>query len=76
MSAKSAQPKRPAVAYPVGRCYCGCGADLPDPRGFFVAGHDKRAEAQVIRDRYGNVPNFLIAHGYGPDGPPAEYGEG
>jgi hypothetical protein len=67
---KEVKPKRPSVAYPVGRCYCCCQTELTDPRGFFVPGHDKRAEAQVIRDRYGNVANFLIAHGYGPDGPP------
>jgi hypothetical protein len=63
-------PSKPATAYPMGRCYCGCQAELIDPRAFFLAGHDKRAEARVIRERYGNVPNFLVAHGYGPDTPP------
>jgi hypothetical protein len=62
-------PTKLPTAYPVGRCYCGCGTELSDPRGFFVSGHDKRAEARVIRERYGNVPNFLKAHGYGPDVP-------
>jgi hypothetical protein len=62
-------PTKPPIAYPVGKCYCGCGSELNDPRGFFVSGHDKRAEAKVIKERYGNVPNFLLAHGYGPDSP-------
>ncbi|MBA2324531.1 MAG: hypothetical protein H0V92_11150 [Pseudonocardiales bacterium] len=63
-------PSKRVTAYPMGKCYCGCGAELVDPRAFFQAGHDKRAEARVIREEYGNVPNFLIAHGYGPDTPP------
>lgn len=53
-------------AYPVGQCWCGCKATLASPTAFFVAGHDKRAEAQVIKEKYGNVPNFLLHHGYTP----------
>jgi hypothetical protein len=35
---------------------------------FFLTGHDKRAESAVLKVVYGNVPNFLIEHGYGPGG--------
>lgn len=66
--------QKPATAYPMGKCYCGCGAELADPRAFFLAGHDERAEARVIRERYMNVPNFFVAHGYGPDTPPLTKG--
>jgi hypothetical protein len=53
---------------PTGTCWCGCGAETK--RGsFFATGHDKRAESAVILAEYGNVPSFLVAHGYGPDGP-------
>jgi len=63
---KSRKVGKVQTAFPVGRCYCGCGTSLEDPRAFFVQGHDKRAEGKVIRECYGNVPNFLLAHGYGP----------
>jgi hypothetical protein len=63
---KSRGPDMTVRAFPVGICYCGCGTRLEDPKAFFVQGHDKRAEGRVIREKYGNVPNFLIAHGYGP----------
>lgn len=52
---------------PTGECWCGCG----EPTGvgaFFVSGHDKRAEAAVVKTVYGNVPNFLIRHKFGPGG--------
>ena len=55
---------------PTGVCWCGCGQDLP--RGsFFSPGHDKRAEARVIREKYGSVANFLAAHGLAPAPKPA-----
>ena len=54
------------AVYPCGECYCGCGAALDDPRAFFLTGHDKRAEAEVIREKYGSVVAFVVAHGYGP----------
>jgi hypothetical protein len=50
---------------PAGVCWCGCGTEV-DARAFFVRGHDKRAEAGVIRREYGSVVDFLAAHGYGP----------
>ena len=53
--------------YPSGICWCGCG-EVPGRRSFFQSGHDKRAESAVILVQYGGVPEFLRAHGYGPDG--------
>ena len=57
---------------PTGDCWCGCGAEVS--RGsFFLPGHDKKAEAAVIRIEYGGIPEFLVHHGYGPEGKnPAE----
>jgi hypothetical protein len=52
---------------PTGACWCGCGE--PAARGaFFVAGHDKRAEAAIVKVEYGSVPDLLVKHGYGPGG--------
>lgn len=51
---------------PTGDCWCGCGSETK--RGaFFLPGHDKVAESAVILTRYGGVPEFLVAHGFGPD---------
>ena len=50
---------------PAGECWCGCGAETPT-RSLFLAGHDRKAEARVIRAEYGSVADFLAAHGYGP----------
>lgn len=58
------------TAYPVGRCYCGCG-EAVRPAQFWIGGHDKVAEARVISEVYGSVASFVLAHGYGPDGPKA-----
>ena len=52
---------------PTGTCWCGCGAEVP-VGSFFVSGHDKRAEADVIEIEYGGIPEFLEALGYGPGG--------
>ncbi len=35
-------------------------------RRFFLPGHDRRAFEQVFRAKYGNLPAFLLAHGFGP----------
>lgn len=59
-------PRPRTRAFPVGVCYCGCGASLASPTRFFLPGHDKRALDRVIKDRYGDVASFLLAHGYGP----------
>ena len=56
-----------ARVFPTGRCYCGCGG-ATEPTSYFAPGHDKRAEAKVVKDVYGSVVYFLAAHGYGPEG--------
>ena len=52
---------------PTGECWCGCGGETTIG-AFFLAGHDKAAEAAVISVEYGGVQQFLVRHGYGPDG--------
>lgn len=52
---------------PTGECWCGCGTETP-VGSFFAAGHDKVAEAAVILLEYGGVAEFLIHHGFGPQG--------
>ena len=53
--------------FPTGECWCGCGAETPN-RSFFLQGHDRIAESAVIKMVYGDVPGFLVQHGYGPEG--------
>jgi hypothetical protein len=55
-------------AYPLGICYCGCGAKLENPSKFFVASHDRKLEARIIKEVYGDVASFALSHGYGPRG--------
>lgn len=51
---------------PTGTCwYCG---ETVGPESFFCAGHDRAAEAAVIKSEYGSIAAFVAAHGYGPDG--------
>jgi hypothetical protein len=52
---------------PTGYCWCGCGAETAIG-SFFLAGHDKAAESAVIIVKYGGVPQFLQALGFGPEG--------
>lgn len=52
---------------PTGECWCGCGAEVPIG-SFFKPGHDKRAEAAVIKVKYGSIARFLDENGFGPDG--------
>ncbi len=47
----------------------GCGKPSP-PGRLFHSGHDRAAEAVVIRERYGSIAEFLARHGFGPDNPP------
>jgi hypothetical protein len=61
---KSRTPSK-AIAYPNGVCW-GCGEPLSNPTKFFHPSHDRIAEAKVIREFYGNVANFVLAHGYAP----------
>jgi hypothetical protein len=59
--------------FPTGSCWCGCG-EATEQTSFFMPGHDKRAEARVVKEVYGGVAEFLAAHGYGPEGrDPAAY---
>ena len=50
---------------PTGNCWCGCGTSI-DLGSFFAPGHDKRAEAKVIMEVFGGVPQFIAAFGYAP----------
>lgn len=50
---------------PTGECWCGCGQEAKIGR-FFLAGHDKAAEAAVIKLLYGGVADFLDQQGFGP----------
>ena len=52
---------------PTGECWCGCETEIPIG-SFFAAGHDKVAESAVILMEYGGVPEFLVHHGFGPQG--------
>lgn len=56
---------------PTGECWCGCGKEVK-VGAFFVQGHDKRAEAAVVKTVYGSVPALLVAHGFGPGGKNAD----
>lgn len=51
---------------PTGSCFCGCGGATKRGR-FFVSTHDRVAETAVIREEYGSIAAFVVAHGYGPD---------
>ena len=51
-----------------GQCFCGCGG-ATKPGRFFVQTHDRVAETAVIREKYGSIAAFVVAHGYGPDTP-------
>ena len=52
---------------PTGECWCGCRGETR--RGsFFLPGHDKIAASAVISVEYGEIPEFLVSHGYGPEG--------
>jgi hypothetical protein len=56
-----------ARVFPTGKCFCGCG-ETTEGTSYFVPGHDKRAEAKVVKEVYGSVVELLTAHGYGPEG--------
>jgi hypothetical protein len=56
-----------ARVFPTGKCFCGCG-ETTERTSYFVPGHDKRAEAKVVKEVYGSVVELLAAHGYGPEG--------
>lgn len=52
---------------PTGECWCGCARQVP-VGSFFAQGHDKVAESAVILTTWGGVPEFMVAHGFGPGG--------
>lgn len=59
--------KKQAAVVANGKCWCGCGAALPEG-SFFARGHDKSAEAMLTKLLYGPenpVAEYLAAHGYG-----------
>ena len=56
-----------ARIFPTGKCFCACG-ETTEGTSYFVPGHDKRAEAKVVKEAYGSVVELLAAHGYGPEG--------
>lgn len=51
---------------PTGFCWCGCKTAV-ELGSFFAPGHDKKAEARVIMEVFGGVPQFLAAFGYAPE---------
>ncbi len=53
---------------PTGSCFCGCGG-AATPGRFLVQTHDRTAETAVIREKYGSIAAFVVAHGYGPEAP-------
>jgi hypothetical protein len=59
---------------PTGWCFCGCGSPTK-PGKFFVISHDRTAEAAIIRERYGNIAGFVLAHGYSAGPAPASEGQ-
>ncbi len=48
------------------KCWCGCGSE-PKEGAFFMPGHERAAEGAVVQLVYGGVPQFLAAHGFGPE---------
>ena len=54
------------VPPPDGRCWCGC-SERPSRGSYFKPGHDSFAQNKVREMVYGNVVEFLVTHGYGPD---------
>jgi hypothetical protein len=47
------------VVHPNGTCFCGCG-ETPRRGKFFIVTHDRRAEARVIRERFGDIATFVV----------------
>ena len=58
---------RDKTVRPTGECWCGCGA-ATSFGAFFASGHDKVGESAVVKVIYGSVPEFMLKHGFGPDG--------
>ncbi len=56
---------KPKKLMPTGVCWCGCGTEL-GVGSFFSPGHDKIAEAKIIREVFGDVAHFVAAFGKAP----------
>lgn len=46
---------------PTGICLCGCGEPVAAGR-HFAPSHDRKAEAAVVREHYGSIAAFVVAH--------------
>lgn len=47
-------------------CWCGCGQQTAAGK-HFVPGHDRKAEAALVRLEYGSIAELLAHHGFGPE---------
>lgn len=52
---------------PTGECFCGCN-NVTSIGSYFVAGHDRKAEAWLTEMRHKNSVGRLVKLGYGPGG--------
>ena len=72
--------KKPPDDYlpaPDGNCWCGCEGKTTG--GYFMPGHDRSAEARLLKSLYGDkhtIARFLWAHGYGPPNYPSPKNRG
>ena len=51
-------------AQPTGWCWCGCGGKT---KAYFIPSHDRKAEAALVKTKYGNIAGMLAHHGFGPE---------
>jgi hypothetical protein len=47
------------MAFPDGRCYCGCGEET-GPRSRFLVGHDRKAMEKIMRHLYPDLDTAQI----------------
>jgi hypothetical protein len=57
MTSTGGRPVKQRV-FPNGSCQCGCGRET-SPTQLFIVGHDRKAEAAVIREYFGNTAGLL-----------------
>ena len=53
-------------AQPTGLCWCGCGGKTNAGK-YFIPGHDRKAEAALVKMKYGNIAGMLAHHGFCPE---------
>ena len=53
-------------AQPTGLCWCGCGGQTGVGK-HFVINHDRKAEAALVKVKYGSIADMLAHHGFGPE---------